>query len=185
VRLRVEGRERLDKGGRYVFISNHQSALDIPVLMACLPCNLSFVAKRSLFMIPFLGWGMYAIGHIWIDRRNARRARESLMRAVERMRKNHTSLVIFPEGTRSSDGTVADFKRGSFSLALRAEVEAVPVAISNACVVMPKKAMFCNPGEVVVRIGEPVPTKGLENQDKGELAQNVRDAVVAMVQRSP
>ena len=93
--------KNVHKNERYVFIANHQSDFDIPVLYEGLFPNLSFIAKKELFMLPFFGWGMAAVGHIWIDRKNARKARKSITRAVNRLKRNHVSLVLFPEGTRS------------------------------------------------------------------------------------
>jgi 1-acyl-sn-glycerol-3-phosphate acyltransferase len=156
IKLVVTGKEKIDKNKRYVFIVNHQSGLDIPILYAGLSHSVSFIAKKELFIIPIFGWGLYAVGHIWIDRGNARMAHRSIERAVGRLKDDNVSLILFPEGTRSSDGKVAPFKQGSFALALKAGVKVVPVAIRNAVNRLPKHSIVVNPGTVYLDIGEPV-----------------------------
>lgn len=156
IKLVVTGKHKIDKGERYVFIVNHQSGLDIPILYAGLSHNVSFIAKKELFIIPIFGWGLYAVGHIWIDRGNARLAHRSIERAVGKLKDDNVSLILFPEGTRSHDGSVAPFKQGSFALALKAGVNVVPVAIRNAIDCLPKYSIVINPGTVYLDIGDPV-----------------------------
>ena len=127
IRVKITGGEKLDRKERYVFVANHQSYFDIPVLYTGLPFALSFIAKKELFFIPFFGWGIAAIGHIWIDRDNARAARNSITRAIAMLKRKNISLVLFPEGTRSITGEVGEFKRGSFALAFEAGVPVVPL----------------------------------------------------------
>jgi 1-acyl-sn-glycerol-3-phosphate acyltransferase len=179
----VSGLDRLSPEKRYVFVSNHQSGLDIPLLYVLLPYHLSFIAKKELFYVPFLGWGMAAIGHIYIDRANARRAHQSIGRAVEKLRKEHRSLVVFPEGTRSADGHLGAFKSGSFALAIEAGVELVPVVIDGSCRVLPKGTLMTHPGPVHVAVGEPISVEGLVRSDKAELAQRVRGIVTDMLEQ--
>jgi 1-acyl-sn-glycerol-3-phosphate acyltransferase len=156
VKIIVNGQEKLDRKKRYVFISNHQSGLDIPILYSGLSEKICFIAKKELFMIPIFGWGLYVTGHIWIDRGNARKAHRSIERAVQRLKKDNVSLILFPEGTRSTDGKVAPFKQGSFALAQKAGVQVVPIAIRGALGLLPKHSAFVNPGTVVLDICDPV-----------------------------
>lgn len=181
VRLRVEGLDKLDRTKRYVFVSNHQSAIDIPILYTALPFEIAFIAKKELFLIPFFGWGVASVGHIYIDRGNARKAHKSIMQAADSLRRKGLSLVIFPEGTRSPDGTVRTFKTGSFRLAIETGVDLVPVTIDGSCRVRPKGSLVPGPGDVVVRIGDPIPVQGYTKADKHELAERVRGVVVGMV----
>jgi 1-acyl-sn-glycerol-3-phosphate acyltransferase len=181
VRYAVSGLERLEPGKRYVFVSNHQSALDIPLLYFILPYYLSFISKKELLMVPVLGWGMAAIGHISIDRANARRAHQSIGRAVEKLRKEHRCLVVFPEGTRSPDGQLGTFKSGSFALAIEAGVELVPVVIDGSRRVLPKSSLVVRPGTVRVTVGEPIGVEGLVRSDKAALAQRVREVIATML----
>jgi 1-acyl-sn-glycerol-3-phosphate acyltransferase len=174
VRVTVNGSEKLVPGGRYVFFSNHQSALDIPVLYSGLSRPLCFIAKKELFMIPFFGWGMTAVGHVSIDRSSPRKAKESLARGVEHLKKHSFSLILFPEGTRSRDGTLGEFKQGSFSLALEAGATVVPVALRQVNERLPKKSLLVDPGRVYLDICDPLDPGGME---KGELAKRVREEI--------
>jgi 1-acyl-sn-glycerol-3-phosphate acyltransferase len=178
VKITVTGKEKLAPGVSYVFFANHQSALDIPVCFAGLSQPLCFIAKKELFMIPFFGWGMSGMGHVKIDRTNARKARESLRIGVNRLASWRFSLVLFPEGTRSPTGELGEFKQGSFSLALEAGLTAgavvVPIAICKAHERLPKKSLFVNPGPVYIEICDPVDLRGM---DKGRLAAEVRSEI--------
>jgi 1-acyl-sn-glycerol-3-phosphate acyltransferase len=182
VKIEVRGIEKLDMNARYVFVANHQSALDIPVLIAGLKHQLSFIAKKELFMIPFFGWGIAAMGHIWIDRGNARKAHNSIDRAVRRLRNENISLMLFPEGTRSIDGKLGEFKQASFTLALRAGVQVVPVAIKNAASLLPKSTLFIRPGTVYLEICDPINIEGVEIT-KGELSKQVRETLKGIVEK--
>ncbi|MGB7568174.1 MAG: lysophospholipid acyltransferase family protein [Chitinivibrionales bacterium] len=184
VKVKVEGLEKIKKDQRYVFVANHQSYFDIPVMYAGLFANLSFVAKKELFVIPFLGWGMAAIGHIWIDRKNARKARKSITRAVSMLKRNKISLVLFPEGTRSMSGKVGEFKRASFVLALEAGVPVVPVAICGTREVQPKSSLKIIPGVVKLIIGDPLPIVPGADLDKGHLSGMVRETIVKLVEQN-
>lgn len=180
VKIIVEGKEKLDKTKRYVFISNHQSGLDIPILYIGLSEKISFIAKKELFMIPVFGWGLYFVGHIWIDRGNARKAHRSIENAVRRLKKDNVSLILFPEGTRSKDGKVAPFKQGSFALAHKAGVSVVPVAITGALGLLPKHSIFVNPGVVHLKIGDPVDVS--PDMSKADLAEKFHQIIKEAVE---
>ncbi len=182
IKIRVEGKEKINSSERYVFMANHQSALDIPIMYAGIGSQISFIAKKELFMIPVFGWGMAAVGHIWIDRQNARRAHASIARAVKMLNRQNVSLILFPEGTRSRDGKVGDFKSASFSLALQAGVKLVPVAIKGAIDRLPPGTSSIVPGEVLLEIGDPIPVGELKAQSKVELCARVHSAIKGMVE---
>jgi len=182
VRVKVAGADKLADEERYVFMSNHQSALDIPIIYVGLREQISFIAKKELFMIPLFGWGMWAVGHISIDRQNPRKAHASIARAVQRLNKENVSLILFPEGTRSKDGKVLDFKTASFTLALQAGVKLVPVAIKGAIDRLPPKSSRIVPGVVELEVGDPIPVEELEGMNKAEICARVREAIVAMVE---
>jgi 1-acyl-sn-glycerol-3-phosphate acyltransferase len=178
VRVSTEGEEKLRGIDRCVFIANHQSYFDIPVLYAGLPFSLSFIAKKELFFIPFFGWGIAAIGHIWIDRDNARAARKSITRAIDKLKRQDISLVLFPEGTRSITGEVGEFRRGSFTLAFEAGVPVVPVSIRGTREILPKHQGMFMPGPATVVIGDPVWPQELSGLDKTRLSEIMKDRIV-------
>ena len=156
VRLTVYGRELLDKKASYIFVTNHQSYVDIPVLMKAIPNTIRFVYKKQLSKIPIFGWGMYLSGYIPIDRENVRTAITSLKKAAKKI-KNGISVVIFPEGTRSTDGSLGEFKRGMFVLADEAKVDIVPVTIDGTYKIVPRGKFKLRSGHVTVTIDKPIP----------------------------
>lgn len=168
---------RLDPGGAYVFVMNHQSMLDVPLAFAFIPVNLRFIAKRVLKYIPFLGWYMWRTGMIFVDRGNREQALASLQNAGEQIRIGK-SILAFPEGTRSPDGRILPFKKGPFVVALEAGVPIVPVAVDGSGRVLPRDGFRIRPGGVRLRIGEPIPTAHLKAGDKDELVRRVRDALI-------
>ncbi len=183
IKLKVSGLEKLQKNKRYVFIANHQSGLDIPVLYAGLNRSISFIAKKELFYIPIFGWGMVVVGHIWIDRSNARKARESILRAVKHLQKAQVSLILFPEGTRSADGSIGEFKTGSFSLALQAGVEVVPVVIHDTMKSLPKNSSLITPGTVHVDVCDPIDVSA--DQTKSDISVKIRNIICDVIARGP
>ncbi len=175
INVKVSGLEKLDLKKQYIFISNHQSHLDIPVLIGSMKHQLSFIAKKELFAIPFFGWGLYALGHIWIDRGNARKAYVSINRALKRLQKDNISLVLFPEGTRSADGTLGRFKQGSFYLAQQAEVELVPIVIRGTHNLLPKHAKLIRKGTVSLKICDPVEVN--KSMTKADLSEKLWEII--------
>ncbi len=181
VRVRISGIEKIDNSQSYFLVANHSSALDIPVLMGMLPLRLLFMAKKELFRIPVFGWGLRALGHLPVDRSSARKARLSMSAAAEKLKaEKGIGIVIFPEGTRSSNGEIADFKKGSFALALEAGVSILPVHLKNAHKILPKGAIFPVRGNIEVLIGEPISIASEESRSKAELAEEARNAVIAL-----
>jgi 1-acyl-sn-glycerol-3-phosphate acyltransferase len=168
VRLDVRGAERLVPAGTYVFVANHQSLYDIPVVFWGLPYQLRIIAKDSLGPVPFIGWHLRRTGHLLVDRRNPDRS--GILTRWRGLVAQHLSLIIFPEGTRSADGRIARFKAGSFLLAIQAGIPVVPVAIIGTRAVMPKGAMAMRPGRVELSILESVRT------DTGEWSPTIDDA---------
>jgi 1-acyl-sn-glycerol-3-phosphate acyltransferase len=177
VRTRVAGLELIPPGPA-VFAANHASALDIPLLFAALPVDFRIIHKRSLYLLPLVGWYLFLAGHVGIDRANPFRARKSLDSAARRIAAG-TSVVVFPEGTRSPDERVRLFKRGSFLLALQAGVPVVPVSLSGVKRVAPRGLLTLRPGEVVVRVHAPVLTAGRAASEAEALAEQVRQTVSA------
>jgi 1-acyl-sn-glycerol-3-phosphate acyltransferase len=171
VKLEINGRELLDKEENYIFISNHQSYFDIPVLMQAVPNNLRFIYRKSLSRIPIFGWAMYLSGYIPINRDNARKALKSLRNAAEKIKKG-ISLVIFPEGTRSTEGKLGEFKRGMFVIAEEAKVKLVPVTINGSRKILPKQKFVINSGKVMVTFNKPI-----EFRDDRSLLNEIREII--------
>ena len=182
-RLVVVGRERLDFRRSYFFAANHQSWLDIPVLFAAVPAPLHFLAKQELARVPFLGWYIAAMGMVFVDRSDRRKAVASVDRAGELLAAGG-SLVSFPEGTRAAPDQFGHFKSGGFAAVLDSgvrDVDVVPVAIVGAGRVLPRDGFRVRPGKVEVRFGEPIGLAGLTYQDRAALARRSEDAVAALL----
>jgi 1-acyl-sn-glycerol-3-phosphate acyltransferase len=185
--VRVERRcaEGIDWKRPYVVVANHQSQLDIPLLFGGLPMPIRFLAKRSLFFIPVFGWSLWGARFIPVDRGSSRKARRSIEKAAERIRRG-PSLVVFPEGTRTPDGALQPFKSGAFVMAVKAGVPVLPVAIRGSFDVVPKQRIAVRPGTVEVIIGAPIPTDGLGAGDKEKLKTVARERVAEMLRtRAP
>ena len=176
VRVSVTGIERIDTGRPYIFMSNHQSNFDIPVLLGHLPVQFRWLAKAELFRIPVFGRAMRGAGYISIDRADRAAAFESLQQAAEKIRQG-VSILIFPEGTRSLDGFLRTFKKGGFVLAIQAEVPIVPVVVRGTFDIMPKHRMLIHPRDVTVDVGAPIAVEGVDYASKETLMEAVREAI--------
>lgn len=170
----VEGLTAVDPGRSYLFLANHQSIYDIPVLFWHLPLQLRIVAKASLGRVPFLGWHLHRSGHVLVDRTNPG---GSTIAQIEELMRQHVSLIVFPEGTRSEDGQVARFRAGIVLLAIEAGLPIVPVAVEGTRHVMRKGRLMTRPGLVRVRVLPPVSTEGWAAADARALARRVETAV--------
>ena len=154
VRVRVEGINRIKPGTTYIFVSNHQSIYDIPVIFASLPYQLRIIAKESLARFPVLGWHLRRGGHLFVDRRHPDRA--GILKRWRTLVSDGLSLIIFAEGTRSPDGRVGRFKAGSFLLAIEAGLPVVPIAVVGTRAVMPKGRLRTEPADVTLIIHDPI-----------------------------
>jgi len=155
VDVRVEGRERLEPGRSYVLLANHQGYYDILALYGFLRRQFRWVIKQEIRSVPFLGWGCAAIGHIFVDRSDSRRALASLEAAKPQLR-GGVSVVFFPEGTRSPDGRLGRFKRGGFRMAEQLGLAIVPVSISGSYEVLPRGCALPRPGRIRVVLHPPL-----------------------------
>jgi 1-acyl-sn-glycerol-3-phosphate acyltransferase len=179
VSLRVNGLNHLDPRRQYVFMVNHQSNIDIPVLFQSLPdFQLRWLAKKEILWVPFLGWAMWAARHIAVDRGDRNDALRSLKKAQERLA-GGVSIVIFPEGTRSSDGALLPFKRGGFFLAVKTQTPIVPVTINGSGKILTKGDWRLRAGEVRVTVGTPVSVTGDGAKNLRALSARVRELIAA------
>jgi 1-acyl-sn-glycerol-3-phosphate acyltransferase len=172
VRVDVIGLERLEPGRTYVFVSNHQSFYDIPILFRFLPYQLRIISKESIGRFPFLGWHLRRTGHMLVDR--SRRSQTRVFDWASRLTASGLSLIVFPEGTRSRDGRVAEFKGGSFFLALDAGLPIVPISVIGSRHVMLKGRLATYPGHVRLVIHDPIDTSGMSRKDARDFAERVR-----------
>lgn len=176
VKVTVKNPANIDPGRSYIYMSNHQSNFDIPVLLAYLPVQFRWLAKVELFRIPIFGFAMQRAGYISIDRSDRKAAILSLRRAAEIIR-GGVSVMFFPEGTRSRDGDIRPFKSGGFILAIDSGVPIVPVIIHGTFPIMPKDRLRIRPGNVVLEIEKPVETSSYSRSGKVELLEKVRQII--------
>jgi 1-acyl-sn-glycerol-3-phosphate acyltransferase len=168
--VKIRGLENIDTGRSYIYMSNHQSNFDIPVLLSELPVQFRWLAKAELFRIPIFGRGMRGAGYISIDRSNRKSAFQSLTRAAESIRAG-TSVLIFPEGTRSPDGRLQPFKKGGFMLAVDAGVPVVPIIVRGTFDIMAKSGWAIRRQQVIVDILPPVDASRYTRKEKDELIE--------------
>ena len=175
VRVHVHGLEHLSGDGPYIFAPNHQSHFDIAALLGYLPGHNRFVAKKELFSEPVLGMVLRTLGMVPVDRDNPLEAIQLLSDVVV---KDRSSLIIFPEGTRSRDGALLPFKKGPFIAAIHLQVPIVPVVCFGTFSVMPKGGyLSIVPGDVDVVIEPPIPTASLTYEDRETLRDRVREII--------
>jgi 1-acyl-sn-glycerol-3-phosphate acyltransferase len=170
--VRVEGVEKLDPGGAYVFVANHGSFMDIPALLASLPQQFRFFAKKGLFRIPFLGTHLRRAGHLPVDRSSPRASLKSMQEAARIISGRGVSVLNFPEGGRSAEG-LREFKEGPAYIAIKAGVPLVPVGIVGMRELLPMGSLHIRSGKVVLRVGEPIPTVGMDVSGRAELTQRL------------
>ena len=178
----VNGLSNVDPAKSYIYMSNHQSNVDIWVLLAHLPVQFRWLAKAELFKIPILSRSMRAAGYISIDRSNKQSAFNSIDQAAEKI-KEGVSVMIFPEGTRSLDGKIRSFKKGGFVLAVKSGVPIVPVIIHGTFPIMPKGSFRIKPGAVVLEIQKPIDTAGYTFESKDALIERVRHVICESFQK--
>jgi len=181
-RVTLTGAENLPAEVPVVIVANHQSWFDVFAMLAVLPAKIRFVAKEELGRIPIFGAAWRGCGHISVNRSDRRQAIESLDRAALRVREEGLAMALFPEGTRSPDGRLGEFRKGAFVLALKTEVPILPVGISGSRGVMPKGSFRTRRGEVRIRIGELIPTTGADLPDRDGLLRRARGAVLALME---
>ncbi len=177
-KVRVEGMKELPAGGA-VLVVNHQSLVDIPLLLSAFPRPVKFLAKRELGEIPLFGKAMAAAGNLFIDRDDPRDAVHMLRDAGERLRAGQL-LVVFPEGTRSGDGRVGEFKPGAFFLAQRSGAPVVPVYIDGGRRALPKGALWFRPAELSVRVLAPLSPEERAGGTKERISTSVRERILAV-----
>jgi 1-acyl-sn-glycerol-3-phosphate acyltransferase len=181
-KISIEGREKADPESIYVMVSNHQSGADI---MALFKTHLSFkwVAKRSLFYIPFIGWNMVLNRYIPIDRTRGKSRLKMVDYAVKSVMKGN-SLMMFPEGTRTRDGNLQKFKTGAFRIAAETQVNILPIAIKGTYHAIRKGSLIINKDyNLKAVILDPVPYESFRDLQPGEIALKVHDLIAKELSR--
>jgi 1-acyl-sn-glycerol-3-phosphate acyltransferase len=178
IKVTVKGFSNLKPGRSYIYMPNHMSNFDIPVLQAYLPVQFRWLAKAELYKIPIFGHAMKRAGYISIDRSDRKSAIESLNLATKIIR-NGVSVIIFPEGTRSRTRNIQPFKKGGFFLAVDSGVSIVPIIIHGTELIMPSKKISIKPGNVTLEITKPIKSSNYTRKTKDDLMKKVRNIILA------
>ncbi len=181
VRVELEGMKRLPPNEALILAVNHQSWFDIVALFGTLPVSLRFVAKKEISRIPLFAQAMGAAGHVFLDRRNRAKAVAAMRGAGVRMRDQGLSMVLFPEGTRSPDGRLLPFKKGSFVLSIETGATLLPLAMDGGRLIMPKGRLRVRSGRMRIRCGEPMPLAGLTKDDRDAVLEAVEGQISGML----
>lgn len=176
IRVRLLHDERLRPDWSCVIVSNHESFCDILVLLARLPMQVRFLAKRSVFRVPILGWSIGAAGFIPVDRGDRTRSLATVEAALERL-EGGRCVVVFPEETRTRTGGLLPFKKGAALLALRSGLPMLPIGLAGTFRILPRGSLLMASGRVVLCVGEPIPVTGRPALDRGDLTQDAKRAV--------
>jgi 1-acyl-sn-glycerol-3-phosphate acyltransferase len=183
VRVDVEGVENVLTDRPQIFMSNHQSDFDILIVLAHIPGQFRWIAKKELFKIPVFGKAMRNAGYIEIDRQHRENAMKSLEEAGQKIR-DGKSVVTFPEGTRSKDGTIKAFKQGMFYLAIQSGVPIIPISIVGAHEIMPRRSLSIKPGRIKMIIDRPVAASSYSIETRAELIDKIRGIIVQNYERT-
>lgn len=178
-RVRVEGLDWIAPGASYVIVANHLSFMDIPVILAHLPVEIRFLAKRSLFQVPFIGYHLRRAGHLPVEREDVRASLKTMAEAARMIRNRGISALIFPEGGRSPH-QMREFREGAAYIAIKAGAAALPVGLDGTRQVLPMGSIHMKPGEVVLRIGEPVQADRLRIHDRHALTEELQRRVAEL-----
>jgi len=175
--VKVTGLDRLDAATPYIFMSNHMSFLDGPLLMTILDRPARVIVKRFVFRTPVLGLGMRFAGYVPLDKEGAGAGKKSIARAARLIREKRYSFLIYPEGARSWDGNLQRFRRGGFFLAVECGAPIVPVTIRGTFELMPRRKRLVRKGPVQITFHEPVPVPGCTRETMAELIEKVKGAI--------
>ncbi|HEX9689103.1 MAG TPA: lysophospholipid acyltransferase family protein [Thermoanaerobaculia bacterium] len=179
VSVRVLHAERLEPGRSFVIVANHESFCDILVLLANLPMQVRFLAKRSVFRVPVLGWSIAAAGFIPVDREDRTRGSETVEAALDQL-SGGRSVVVFPEETRTSTGDLLPFKRGAAHLALRSGLPILPIALAGTFQVLKRESLLITPGPVAMSVGNPIEVSGRSPREREAVTRAARDEIRAL-----
>ncbi len=183
ISVRLLRGDRLRTGGSFVIVANHESFCDILVLLAYLPMQLRFLAKRSIFRVPILGWSIRAAGFVPVDRGNKTRSTGTVEAALALLEAGRC-LVLFPEETRTRTGELLPFKRGAALLALRSGFPLLPLGLAGTRRILPRGGLLMAPGQVVLCVGEPIAVGGRSARDRDEVTEQARREILKLRQEA-
>lgn len=178
LRVKIEGLERLDPMQTYIFMPNHASFLDILLAFAYIPCNFRMITKEEIFLIPLMGWALKRSRQIPMDRANPRKGLASLSQAFNLLREG-ISITVFPEGTRTSDGEIKDFKATLFILPIRSGVPVVPVRIDGTFEALKRGSVLLNPVPLKITFHPPIPGGSFTDRDRWLYAKKVQEVLAS------
>jgi 1-acyl-sn-glycerol-3-phosphate acyltransferase len=181
IRVRVEGLEKLDPDGVYVFVGNHVSLMDIPAILANLPYQFRFFAKLGLFKIPFIGTHLKRAGHLSVNRTSAKASLKSMTDAARIIATRRISMLLFPEGGRCPEG-LREFKEGAAYIAIKAGVPVVPMALIGMREKLPMGSIHLRSGSVILRIGDPIETSAMQPGDRVALTARLYAEISQMLE---
>lgn len=179
VTVEVVGAEKLEKNKPYVFVSNHFSLIDTPVMFGNMPCDFRILARHKLWRIPFLGWHLNRAGHIPVNRENPRAVVRNINEAAERISRG-TSILLFPEGGRTRQPHMRRFKPGAAHIAIRAGVPIVPMALIGTSEILAPNSAHLHPGKAELRVGTPIPTTGEARREAKLMTAKVQREVAGL-----
>lgn len=182
VRVEIQGLGNIRSGQPAVFMANHLSFFDVAALIAHLPGQIRFLARKELVKVPIFGWALYLSRHIIVDHTRLRKTFKNIERAAQRLREG-TNILVFPEGARSLDGRLQDFKKGGFALAIKSGVPIIPISISGSRDILPRGGWKIRPGRIKVVVERPIETGGYTRKNLGELMERVRGTISANLDR--
>ncbi len=179
IRLRIRGLEGLDKEKTYIFMPNHLSFLDGPMMFMIIPRAVRIIVKKEVLRIPIIGWAMKVAEFIPVDRKGFRGGKKSVERAAGLIREKGYDFLIFPEGTRSLDGKLKSLKRGGFFLAVNSQTDIVPVSIQGTFELMPKRQFIIKRGKIKVVFHPPISIQDYTMDNLPVLLEKVRMAIAS------
>lgn len=184
IKLEVYGSEKIPEVGALLFVGNHQSYLDIPVLLAAIPRPVGFVAKKELLNVPLLSQYTKELGSVFIERGESRKALEAIVEAAKLLKSTNHGLVVFPEGTRSADGKIGTFKAGSMKIATKSKCTIIPFALDGTYRVMPKTSYIFMPNTVKLTFFDPIRPDDYADMDTNDIAFSCQRMVKDVLEES-
>jgi 1-acyl-sn-glycerol-3-phosphate acyltransferase len=181
IKVSIEGLDRIEADGVYVVVPNHLSYYDTPVLLSSLPLQFRFMAKRGLFSIPLLGTHLARAGHIPVDLDDPRAGVKSMSRAAQIIREKAISVLVFPEGGRSRNGHLGEFKDGAAYIGIKSGATIIPAALVGTAEVLPFGSGKIRGGNVVLKLGEPIDTSNMQLKERHAVTAKIREQIVEML----